>query len=152
MLTEDYRKREEGKLELMDKFEEKVALLKFYPGFQNNIIDFYVKEGFKGLIFEGTGLGHVSTRLYDTVESAINEGLFLGMTSQCIWGRLDMDVYTTGRELQRLGVESLGDMLPETAYVKLSWALGNSKKLEDVKKLMNTNIAGEYSNRTLYFG
>ncbi|MDP6458810.1 MAG: Glu-tRNA(Gln) amidotransferase GatDE subunit D, partial [Candidatus Bathyarchaeota archaeon] len=106
----------------------------------------------KGLILEGTGLGHVSTRLFEVIDRAIKAGLYVGMTSQCIWGRLNMNVYTTGRMLQRLGVEPLGDMLPETAYVKLMWALANSKDLESAKVLMQKNIAGEYSDRTLYTG
>ena len=63
-----------------------------------------------------------------------------------------MDVYVTGRELQQMGVEPLGDMLPETALVKLKWALGNADDLSVVSELMKRNIAGEYSDRTLYEG
>ena len=63
-----------------------------------------------------------------------------------------MDVYSAGRKLQYLGVEPLGDMLPETAYVKLMWALANSDDVEAAKELMRVNIAGEYSDRTLYTG
>jgi glutamyl-tRNA(Gln) amidotransferase subunit D len=152
MLGDDYRKRSEDPLEVMDGFEEKAALVKFHPGFQPKVVDWFVDADYKGLILEGTGLGHVSTGLYDVLERAVEEGLYLGMTSQCIWGRLDMDVYTTGRELQQMGVEPLGDMLPETAYVKLMWALANSEDLEAAKALMQANIAGEHSDRTLYTG
>jgi glutamyl-tRNA(Gln) amidotransferase subunit D len=136
----------------MNGFEEKTGLVKFYPGLQPNLVEWYVDEGYKGLILEGTGLGHVSTRLFEVIDRAIKAGLYVGMTSQCIWGRLNMNVYTTGRMLQRLGVEPLGDMLPETAYVKLMWALANSEDLESAKVLMQKNIAGEYSDRTLYTG
>jgi glutamyl-tRNA(Gln) amidotransferase subunit D len=152
MIADDYRRRNEGPLEVIDSFEEKTALVKSHPGFQPKVMNWYVDDGYKGLILEGTGLGHVSTGLFDVIERAVEAGLYVGMTSQCIWGRLDMDVYTTGRELQRLGVEPLGDMLPETAYVKLMWALANSEDLEAAKALMRENIAGEYSDRTLYTG
>ena len=152
MLEDDYRRRKEGPLEVLDGFEEKTALVKFHPGFQPNVLDWYVDAGYKGLILEGTGLGHVSTGLFDAVEKTADAGLYIGMTSQCIWGRLGMDVYTTGRGLQRLGVESLEDMLPETAYVKLMWTLANSEDLDGAKALMRENIAGEYSDRTLYKG
>jgi glutamyl-tRNA(Gln) amidotransferase subunit D len=152
MIDKDYRLRGERELEVMDGFEEKTALVKFHPGFKPRVVDWYVDDGYKGLILEGTGLGHVNTGLYDVIERAIRERLYVGMTSQCIWGRLDMDVYTTGRELQHLGVEPLGDMLPETAYVKLMWALANSESLEAAKALMQENIAGEYSDRSLYTG
>ncbi len=152
MFENDYRRRNDGTLKIMNGFEEKTGLVKFYPGLQPNLVEWYVDEGYKGLILEGTGLGHVSTRLFEVIDRAIKAGLYVGMTSQCIWGRLNMNVYTTGRMLQRLGVEPLGDMLPETAYVKLMWALANSEDLESAKVLMQKNIAGEYSDRTLYTG
>ncbi len=70
------------------------------------------------------------------------------MTSQCIWGRLGMNVYDTGRDLLAMGVIPLEDMLPETALVKLMWVLGQTKDVEEVKKLLTTNIAHEISPRT----
>jgi glutamyl-tRNA(Gln) amidotransferase subunit D len=152
MIAEDYRKRGEETLEIEDSFEEKVALIKFHPDFNPGIIDWFVEEGYRGIVLEGTGLGHINTDYFGSVERASQEGVYVGMTSQCIWGRVDMDVYTTGRELQEIGVEPLGDMLPETALVKLMWALGQSEDLDEVKSLMRRNIAGEYSDRTLYTG
>jgi len=150
MVAEDYRKRGEGELEVMDHFERKVALIKFHPGFDPKIIDWHVDEGYRGVVLEGTGLGHVNTRLYGSIERAVREGLYLGMTSQCIWGRVDMDVYTTGRELQQIGVRPLGDMLPETALVKLMWTLGYAEDADGAREVMGRNVAGEYSDRTLY--
>jgi len=152
MLTQDYRKRGEGVLEVMDGFERKTTLIKFHPGFDPCTIDWFVDDGYRGIILEGTGLGHVSTGFYGAVERAIVGGLYVGMTSQCIWGRVDMDVYVTGRELQQIGVEPLGDMLPETALVKLMWALGHTDDAEGAIEVMKRNIAGEYSDRTLYAG
>ena len=149
-MAEDYRKRGEGELEVMDYFERKVALIKFHPGFDPKIIDWHVDDGYRGVVLEGTGLGHVNTRLYGSIERAVREGLYLGMTSQCIWGRVDMDVYTTGRELQLIGVQPLGDMLPETALVKLMWALGYADDVDGAREVMGRNVAGEYSDRTLY--
>jgi glutamyl-tRNA(Gln) amidotransferase subunit D len=61
-----------------------------------------------------------------------------------------MRVYDTGRYLLKFGVTSLEDMLPETAFVKLSWAFGQTKDLDDVKKIMLTNIAGELAHRSVY--
>ncbi|RLI18926.1 Glu-tRNA(Gln) amidotransferase GatDE subunit D, partial [Candidatus Bathyarchaeota archaeon] len=142
MIAEDYRLRGEGELELQDRFDERVALIKFHPGFNPSIIDWLVDEGYRGIILEGTGLGHVGSKCYDPLRRAVKEGLIVGMTSQCIWGRVNMNVYTTGRELQRIGVEPLGDMLPETALVKLMWALGVSSSREEALELMRRNIAG----------
>ncbi len=152
MIAEDYRRRGEGEFEVMDRFEMKVALIKFHPGFDPKIIDWYVEDGYRGIVLEGTGLGHVNPRLYGSIERVVRDGLYVGMTSQCIWGRIDMDVYTTGRELQQIGVQPLGDMLPETALVKLMWTLGHVDDVERAREVMGRNIAGEYSDRTLYKG
>ena len=58
-----------------------------------------------------------------------------------------MEVYSKGRDLQKLGVISGEDMLPETAFVKLAWLLGNYPK-EKVKELVGKNLRGEISERT----
>jgi glutamyl-tRNA(Gln) amidotransferase subunit D len=72
------------------------------------------------------------------------------MTSQCLWGRLNMNVYDQGRDLLSLGVISLDDMLPETAFVKLKWVLSQTRNIEEVKNLLMKNLTNEYSDRTLY--
>jgi glutamyl-tRNA(Gln) amidotransferase subunit D len=152
MNSNEYMKRDEGVLELLDRFEEKVALVKFHPGLKPQMLDWFVDYGYRGIIFEGTGLGHVSSALYDVLERAVKAGVYVGMAAQCLWGRINMNVYSTGRELQKIGVEPLGDMLPETAFVKLRWALANTDDLKGASELMGLNIAGEYSDRTLYTG
>lgn len=150
MIEKNFRHRGEGELVLRDKFNERVALLKFHPGFNPEIIGWVVDQGYKGIILEGTGLGHVSSKCYKSIERAIREGLIICITSQCIWGRVNMNVYSTGRELINLGVTPLEDMLTETAFVKLTWALSQSNSREEALKLMAANLAGEFSHRTLY--
>ena len=130
-------------------FDDRVALLKFYPGLDPGIIDWYVTKSYRGLILEGTGLGHISARCYPSVERAVRSGMFVGMTSQCLWGRTDMNVYSTGIDLQKIGVHPLEDMLPETALVKLMWVLGQTSDPGKVAEMMRTNLAGEISPRRL---
>lgn len=127
-------------------FDKNVALLKYYPGYNPDTIDFLIKSGCKAIIFEGTGLGHVGKKIYEKIKNAQQKGLFMGMTSQCIDGRVGMNVYESGRDLQELGITPLSDMIPETALVKAMWALGNSKNKEEMKKLMTENIASEFSD------
>ena len=151
MLTRSYRKRDASrKLKLNPNFDDKVALIKAYPDLNPELIDWYVEKGCRGIILEGTGLGHVGDYLFGAIKRANEKGVIIGMTSQCIWGRLNMNVYDQGRDLQSLGVISLDDMLPETAYVKLRWVLGQTAKIEDAKTLLKENIANRYSARTLY--
>ncbi len=150
MLTQDYRRRGNSrKLVLKPEFEEKVALLKFHPSFNPDIIDHLVSKGYRGLVLEGTGLGHISHACLDPVRQAVEKGVIVAMTSQCIWGRVDMNVYDTGRDFLNAGVIPLEDMLSETALVKLMWTLGQTGKRDEAKKLLTTNIAGEISPRTL---
>ena len=150
MLTEEYKKRDpDNRLVLKPEFNEKVALIKFYPGMTHEVIDWHVKNGYRGIILEGTGLGHVSSRCNEALGNAVKDDVVVAMTSQCIWGRVNMNVYYAGRDLQALGVIPLEDMLAETALVKLMWVLGQTADPEEVKKLLKTNVAGELSPRTL---
>ena len=133
--------------EVRSKFDPNVALIKFHPGLSVGMIDWATATGYKGIVLEGTGLGHVSDTLFPALERAVKDGIVVGMCSQCIWGRVHMNVYSTGRDLLKIGVLSLGDMLPETALVKMMWAFGQEKDPEKVRKIMIKNIANEISDR-----
>ncbi len=150
MMTRDYKKRDpKKKLALKPEFDEKVALLKFHPGMNPALLDWHIEKGYKGIILEGTGLGHVSKYMFEPIQKAVERDIIVAMTSQCIWGRINMNVYATGRDLLALDVIPLEDMIPETALVKLMWALGQTRDVEEAKKLLRTNVAGEFSPRTL---
>jgi glutamyl-tRNA(Gln) amidotransferase subunit D len=151
MLSNDYRRRDPTrKLVVKPNFSDKVALVKFYPGINPAIIDWYVDNGYKAIVLEGTGLGHVAKTLFQPIKRAVDEGVTVAMASQCIWGRVNMNVYETGRDLLALGVVPLEDMLAETATVKLMWIYGQTDDPEEAKRLLKTNIAGEFSLRTIY--
>lgn len=150
MLTADFQERNTAnRLILKPDFSDEVALLKFHPGFNPSIIDWYTERSIKGIVLEGTGLGHVSRYCFEAIEKANDRGVVVALASQCIWGRVNMNVYDTGRDLLNLGVIPLDDMLPETGLVKLMWALGQTEDKEETKKLLKTNIAGEFSSRTI---
>ena len=125
--------------------DTQVALVKYHPGYEPKQIEALIDLGFKAIIFEGTGLGHVGKTMYDVIKKANAEGLFLGMTSQCIDGRVRMTVYESGRDLLELGITPLENMIPEVALVKTMWALGNSEDKDGLKKLLLENIASEFS-------
>jgi len=139
------------------KFEPKVGLVKFHPSGSPEIIDFYLKKKFKGLVIEATGLGQVSTlngvrnkkdAWLPYIEKAIEKGMVICFSAQTIYGRLKPFVYSQAREAYNAGVIYLEDMIPETAYVKLGWVLGHTNNKEKVKEMMLKNYAGEISERT----
>ncbi len=145
---EDYRKRDASrKLNVKSNFEDNVALLKAYPDMEAKIMNFFVKEGYKGLVLEGTGLGHVPKELYKGIQAFLKKGIVV-MTSQCLNGRINMNVYSTGRELEEMGVIPGEDMTAETAYIKLAWLLGNYKKREEAERLLRENLRGEINDRS----
>ncbi|MGA2130589.1 MAG: Glu-tRNA(Gln) amidotransferase subunit GatD [Candidatus Pacearchaeota archaeon] len=151
----EYRKRTNEKTKLDTKFEEKVALIKFYPGQNPDILDYYAKKGYKGIVIEMLGLGHVATgesrnSWISKLKEIQKKGIVICAAAQTIYGRLDPLVYSTGRELIDSGVIYLEDMLSETALIKLGWVLGHeewAKSKEKVKEMMLTNVSGEFSDR-----
>jgi glutamyl-tRNA(Gln) amidotransferase subunit D len=143
-ITEDFFKVNEFQPKIY--LDAKVALVKYYPGYDPSLLDKIIEMGYKGIIFEGTGLGHIGKTMYESVKKANENGIFLGMTSQCIDGRVRMTVYESGRDLLDLGITPLENMIPEVALVKAMWVMGNSQDREEVKKIMLENIASELSN------
>ena len=127
-------------------FDKHVILLKYYPGFDPKLILYLVRSGYKAIILEGTGLGHISNECFAQLRQAIESGVMIFMTSQCIWGRVNMNVYDTGRDLLGMGVIPLSDMTPETALVKAMWLLANIQDSTNIKKMMQENMCNEISS------
>ena len=149
MFTKDYKKKSKLETKALTKFEKKIALVYSYPGTDNEQINFYIDNSYKGIVFAGTGLGHVSTTIYDSIERAIQEGLTILMTTQTLHGYVGMNVYSTGRELLNRGIIPGQNLLPEVAYVKLGWVLGQTTNPEEIKALLLENIAGEFLEREI---
>lgn len=152
------KKDKKRKLRLMDKLEGKVGLVKFYTDFDPDILKFFLDNDYKGLVLEGTGLGHtpgyikdeftqIHSKIFEYLEALVEKNCIVVMTSQCLYGRINMNVYDKGRDLQRIGVIPGEDILPEVALIKLKWLLGNYDPLK-AKELINKNLVGEISERT----
>ncbi len=147
-LRNDYKqRRDDKKVDVKAVFEEKVSIVYYYPNMQPDIIDALIDNGYKGIVIAGTGLGHVNKPVYPALKRAQEKGVAVYMTVQTLWGYVQMYVYETGREMLELGVVPCANMLPEVAYVKLGWALGQTSDLEEVKEIMLTPIAGEITER-----
>jgi glutamyl-tRNA(Gln) amidotransferase subunit D len=142
------RRGTDSKLVFKPHFDRHAYLLKFHPGFNPEMIASAVSAGARGIVLEGTGLGHVSKYCYDAIKKALKEDVPVFMTSQTIWGRVDMNIYVTGRDLLNIGVTPLEDMISETALVKLMWVLGQTRSQEKVRELMLETVAGEITERS----
>lgn len=142
--------RNERELDLNTNLNENVALLKYHPGLDPQVID-SLSKWCDGMILEGTGLGHVSEGLVSNISDAVSSGVTVCMCTQTVYGRVNMNVYSTGRKLLDAGVIPLGDMLSEVSYVKLMWVLGNYGKKDKIEEMMLTGLAGELSDRSPLF-
>ncbi|MFH1119907.1 MAG: Glu-tRNA(Gln) amidotransferase subunit GatD [Bacteroidota bacterium] len=152
-IKKDYNpRRKDRNVTILPFFEEKVAIVYYYPNMQPDIIDALVSNGYKGIVIAGTGLGHVNKPIYPAIERAHAAGVHMYMTVQTLWGYAHMFVYDTGRDLMAKGIVPAANMLPEAAYIKLGWALGQTTDHEEVKKLMLTPINDEITSREPYNG
>jgi len=150
----DYKRK--GEFKSLPVFNKKVALVRMRPGFSYKELEFYEKSGYHGIVLEGTGLGQAPinsidkyTRHHALLLSAIkrmSKSCIVVMTSQCIYGKVNLNVYSTGRKLLDAGVIPV-QMTPEAAFVKLGWVLGHTKNIESAKNLMQMNLIGEQVER-----
>ncbi len=153
----DYNKKKKESALSLKLFDEKlkIGLLKAHVNMYASEVLAY--KDFDGLVVELLGIGHVPTMKVDEFTSE-NEKILKAIAEiakkmpivaapQTIYGRIDMNVYTPGRQLLEAGViGNYSDMTPETAFVKLAWLLSNHKS--KVKELFSENLRGEISRRT----
>ena len=152
-IKKEYKKRRNDRnVTIKPYFNEKVTIVYYYPNMQPDIIDSLVNNGYKGIVIAGTGLGHINKLVYPAIRRAIEKGVHIYMTVQTLWGYVHMFVYDTGRDLLAMGIVPAENMLPEVAFIKLSWALGQTEDREEVKKIMLTPIANETTKGEPYDG
>jgi len=149
--TSEYKKRSNAKAKAEAYFDDKTALIKWHPNSTPDIIDFFIEKGYKGMIIEAVGMGHVCAdgklSWLEKIKKAVKKGIVVCFAPQTIYGSVNPHVYSTARELEKAGVIYLKDILPETAYVKLGFLLGKEKNIENVRKLMLENLSGEFNER-----
>lgn len=145
-------RRKDRNVKIMPFFDERVTMLYYYPGMKPDTLDALVDNGYKGIVIVGTGLGHVNKELYPAIERAHAKGVHMYMTLQTIWGYVHMFVYDTGRDMMAKGIIPAGNMLPEVAFIKLGWALGQTHDPKEVKRIMLTPVNDEITEREPYNG
>jgi len=149
----DYKRRREDNNVILDAvYDNSSTILYYYPGMKPDMVDSLVDNGYKGIVIAGTGLGHINKPVYPAIKRAIAAGVHIYMTVQTLWGYVQMYVYDTGRDLMSMGIVPGENLLPEVAYIKLGWALGQSTNPDKVRELMLTPIAGDITPGEPYNG
>ncbi len=149
----DYNpRRQDNDIKLNAVFDDRISLVYYYPAMKPDVIDSLIDNGYRGIVIAGTGLGHVNKPLYPALDRARAAGVHVYMTVQTMWGYVQMYVYETGREIMELGVVPAANMLPEVAYVKLGWALGQTHDPDEVRRIMLSPVNGEITEREPHNG
>ncbi len=159
-LTTNFRKRDKSrKLKLDTNINPNVGIFYFHPGSKPEFLR-EMGKFYEGIVIAATGLGHIGINpgndklaksFLPVVKELIEKGIPIVFAPQTIFGRLNMNVYSTGRILEKVGViGNLCDWTIETALVKLMFVLGHTKDLNEIRRMMLTNIAGEISERSEY--
>ncbi len=129
------------------KIDPRVGMLYSYPGMSPDILDSMVDRGYHGVVIIGTGLGHVGTDIFPALERCQEEEIPVVLVVEPLFGYVQLRVYETGRDMLARGVIEGANMLPSAAYTKLIWVLGHTRNIEEVKRLMQTDVAGEITSR-----
>lgn len=134
-----------GEPQLRDTISREVFLLKLTPGLNPAVFDVLAAMGYKGIVIEAFGLGGVNVlhKGLRGIRRAVEDGISVVVTTQCLYDSSDLRVYQVGNQLLDLGVIQGRDMTSEGAMTKLMWAIGQGMGQEEIKALFARSLAGE---------
>ena len=134
-----------GDAKLLDNLSKNVFLLKLTPGLSGDVFDMLVNMGYKGIVIEAFGLGGINilNRGLSGIRRAVEQGVSVVVTTQCLYDSANLQVYQVGNRLLEMGVIQGRDMTSEAAMTKLMWALGQGMKQEEVAEVFSKDLAGE---------
>lgn len=145
-LQEWRKKRRKRTLKFKPEFQPNISLLKLFPGFDPDIIDKVIERGAKGIIIEGYGPGNVpflENSIIPQIEKATKLNIPIVIANQMEKGITNLTSYEAGLMAHKAGAISSSDMTTEATVTKLMWTLAKTKKLPEIKKIMESNLSGE---------
>ena len=130
---------------LLTQLSKDVFLLKLTPGLSPDIFDVLTSMGYRGIVVEAFGLGGINVlgSGLEGIRRAVEKGVSVVVTTQCLYDSSDLGVYQVGHKLLQMGVIQGRDMTTEAALTKLMWALGQGVSSEEMPQLFAKSLAGE---------
>lgn len=135
-----------GACVLQDRVCNEVFLLKLIPGTNPDIFDRLIGMGYRGIVLETFGAGglhYLRRDLSAPIQRLVERGVPIVVCSQCLYEKSDFSLYEVGRKVLATGAIQSLDMTTEAAVTKLMWALGQTEDLDEIRKIFETNYAGE---------
>ena len=134
-----------GAPQLKTAISDDVFLLKLTPGLNPAVFDMLAAMGYKGIVIEAFGLGgfNVLNKGLRGIQRAVEDGVSVVVTTQCLYDSADLRVYQVGNRLLDMGVIQGRDMTSEAAMTKLMWGIGQGYDQWQIARLFSENIAGE---------
>ena len=134
-----------GEARLCPDLSEKVFLLKLTPGLNPAVFDMLAAMGYRGIVVEAFGLGGINVlhKGLRGIQRAVEDGISVVITTQCLYDSANLEVYQVGTKLLEMGVIQGRDMTSEAAMTKLMWAIGQGMTQEEIAKVFSESLAGE---------
>ncbi len=111
-----------GRFSVQTELEARVAVVKLTPGLSCDILEYYLKEGYRGLVLEGFGAGGVPTgepNWLPGVARLLQAGMRIICATQCLYDGVHLDRYPMGILAEKLGAEAGGMLTVEALLTKL---------------------------------
>lgn len=139
-------------LSIWPNLDTRVSILKIHPGITPQVVkDIICGSDTRAIILETYGSGNAPTR--DWFLEIIKQGNELGKiivnVTQCLYGKVNMSLYATGKSLENCGVISGADSTTESMLAKLFHLLGRSSDSDWVKKMLSKDLKGEISEEII---